>query len=187
MGLAPLIVLLKRLAIRAGDEAYDESARFWTKIFGINFALGVVTGIPMESQFGTNWAQFSRLAGGVIGQPLAMEGTFSFFLESAFLGLFLYGEKRLGRWGRKANCSYLVVAENLQRAFEFVFGCWHRDLSRPFTLSGWTYEVCLNCGKKFAYDRADIGCNVPLRKQGESGACREVSHADYASISLVQR
>src|SRR5260370_19716660 len=68
------------------------------KIFGINFALGVVTGIPMEFQFGTNWAQFSRLAGGVIRQPLAMEGTFSFFLESAFLGLFLYGEKRLGRW-----------------------------------------------------------------------------------------
>jgi cytochrome d ubiquinol oxidase subunit I len=53
----------------------------------------------MESQFGTNWAQFSRLTGGVIGQPLAMEGTFSFFLESAFLGLFLYGEKRLGKWG----------------------------------------------------------------------------------------
>jgi len=57
------------------------------------------TGIPMEFQFGTNWAQFSRLTGGVIGQPLAMEGTFSFFLESAFLGLFLYGEKRLGKWG----------------------------------------------------------------------------------------
>ena len=99
MGLAPLIVVLKTLAIRTGNEAYNESARFWTKIFGINFALGVVTGIPMEFKFGTNWAQFSRLAGGVIGQPLAMEGTFSFFLESAFLGLFLYGEKRLGRWG----------------------------------------------------------------------------------------
>ena len=99
MGLAPLIVVLKTLAIRTGNEAYNESARFWTKIFGINFALGVVTGIPMEFQVGTNWAQFSRLTGGVIGQPLAMEGTFSFFLESAFLGLFLYGEKRLGKWG----------------------------------------------------------------------------------------
>src|ERR1700730_16347487 len=84
MGLAPLIVVLKTLAIRTGNEAYNESVRFWTKIFGINFALGVVTGIPMEFQFGTNWAQFSRLTGGVIGQPLAMEGTFSFFLESAF-------------------------------------------------------------------------------------------------------
>jgi cytochrome d ubiquinol oxidase subunit I len=99
MGLAPLIVLLKTLAIRTGDEAYNESARFWTRIFGINFAIGVVTGIPMEFQLGTNWAQFARLTGGVIGQPLAMEGTFSFFLESAFLGLFLFGEKRLSKWG----------------------------------------------------------------------------------------
>lgn len=99
MGLAPLIVVLKTLAIRTGNERYNESARFWTKIFGINFALGVVTGIPMEFQFGTNWAQFARLTGGVIGQPLAMEGTFSFFLESAFLGLFLYGEKQLSQWG----------------------------------------------------------------------------------------
>ena len=99
MGLAPLIVVLKTLAIRTGNETYNESVRFWTKIFGINFALGVVTGIPMEFQFGTNWAQFSRLTGGVIGQPLAMEGTFSFFLESAFLGLFVYGAKRLGNGG----------------------------------------------------------------------------------------
>ena len=65
------------------------------RIFAINFVFGVVTGIPMEFEFGTNWAQFARVSGGVIGQPLAMEGVFSFFLESAFLGLFLYGEKRL--------------------------------------------------------------------------------------------
>ena len=70
MGVAPLIVVLKTLAIRTGNEAYSESARFWTKIFGINFVIGVVTGIPMEFQFGTNWAQFSKLTGGVIGQPL---------------------------------------------------------------------------------------------------------------------
>ena len=77
------------------DEIYHEAARFWARIFGINFVLGVVTGIPMEFQFGTNWSHFSRFAGGVIGQTLAMEGVFAFFLESVFLGLFLYGEKRL--------------------------------------------------------------------------------------------
>ena len=95
MGLALLIVVLKTLAIRTGNENYNESARFWVKIFAINFAMGVVTGIPMEFQFGTNWARFSRDAGGVIGQTLAMEGVYSFFLESAFLGLFVYGESRL--------------------------------------------------------------------------------------------
>ena len=95
MGLALLIVILKTVALRSGNRAYDEAARFWVKIFAINFAIGVVTGIPMEFQFGTNWAQFSKNAGGVIGQTLAMEGVFSFFLESTFLGLFVYGEKHL--------------------------------------------------------------------------------------------
>lgn len=99
MGLALLLVYLKTKALRTGDEHYNRAARFWARIFGINFALGVVTGIPMEFQFGTNWAQFSKVAGGVIGQTLAMEGVFSFFLESSFLGLFLFGEERLGRIG----------------------------------------------------------------------------------------
>ena len=95
MGLALLIVVLKTIALRTGDDRYNEAAGFWARIFAINFAVGVVTGIPMEFQFGTNWARFSRSAGGVIGQTLAMEGVFSFFLESSFLGLFIYGEKRL--------------------------------------------------------------------------------------------
>jgi cytochrome d ubiquinol oxidase subunit I len=96
MGLALLIVILKTMALRTGNPHYAAAARFWAKIFAINFAMGVVTGIPMEFQFGTNWSRFSKSAGGVIGQTLAMEGVFSFFLESIFLGAFLYGEKRLG-------------------------------------------------------------------------------------------
>ena len=96
MGLALLIVALKTMALRTGNEHYNRAAQFWAKIFAINFAMGVVTGIPMEFQFGTNWARFSKAAGGVIGQTLAMEGVFSFFLESSFLGAFLFGEKRLG-------------------------------------------------------------------------------------------
>ncbi len=96
MGLALLIVTLKTFALRTGEERYNRAARFWGRIFGINFAVGVVTGIPMEFQFGTNWARFSRDAGAVIGQTLAMEGVFSFFLESSFLGAFLFGERRLG-------------------------------------------------------------------------------------------
>lgn len=95
MGLALLIVILKTRALRTGDKRYDESAHFWGKIFGLAFAMGVVTGIPMEFQFGTNWARFSEATGGVIGQTLAMEGTFAFFLESSFLGLFLFGRKKL--------------------------------------------------------------------------------------------
>src|ERR1700759_215933 len=112
MGLALLIVALKTVAIRKQDERYNQAARFWARIFGINFVIGVVTGIPMEFQFGTNWSHFSQLTGGVIGQPLAMEGVFSFFLESAFLGLFLYGEKLLSK------------AMHWFAAFMVFFGSW---------------------------------------------------------------
>jgi cytochrome d ubiquinol oxidase subunit I len=96
MGLAWFLVFWKWMAIRTGDEKYNLAVRFWSKIFGLNFAVGVVTGIPMEFQFGTNWADFSRYAGGVIGQTLAMEGMFAFLLESAFVGAMVWGEKRLG-------------------------------------------------------------------------------------------
>lgn len=96
MGLSLMIVYFKWKFLRTKIEQYNDAAKFWMKIFALNFAMGVVTGIPMEFQFGTNWAKFSELTGGIIGQTLAMEGMFSFFLESSFLGLFLFGEKLLG-------------------------------------------------------------------------------------------
>src|SRR3954452_19996549 len=96
MGVAWFLVYWKWRALRTGEERYARAARFWARIFGLNFAVGVVTGIPMEFQFGTNWAGFSRYAGGIVGQTLAMEGMFAFFLESAFIGALIWGEKRLG-------------------------------------------------------------------------------------------
>lgn len=112
MGLAPLVVALKTVGLWKNDERYHQAARFWAKIFGISFVFGVVTGIPMEFQFGTNWSHFSKFAGGVIGQTLAMEGTFAFFLESAFLGMFLFGEKRL------------TPRQHWWTAFAVFFGSW---------------------------------------------------------------
>lgn len=109
MGLALLIFILKLLAYKKSDEAYDKAAQFWARIFGVNFVVGVATGIPLEFQFGTNWAQFSNFAGGVIGLTLALEGMFAFFAESAFLGLFLYGQKRLSPKGH-LFASFMVFA-----------------------------------------------------------------------------
>lgn len=97
MGLALIIVFYKGLYLKTNQLIFNDSAKFWAKIFAVNFGMGVVTGIPMEFQFGTNWAQFSERTGNIIGQTLAMEGMFSFFLESSFLGLFLFGEKLLGK------------------------------------------------------------------------------------------
>ena len=122
LGLGFLIFLMKILALKTGDERWNEAARFWSKIFAINFALGVVTGIPMEFQFGTNWSRFSKGAGAVIGHTLGMEGLYTFFLESSFLGLMLFGEKRLGQIGHTVATAavwigswmsgYLIVATN---------------------------------------------------------------------------
>jgi cytochrome d ubiquinol oxidase subunit I len=95
MGLAWFLVYWKWKALRTGEARYADAARFWARIFGLNFAVGVVTGIPMEFQFGTNWAGFTRYAGGIVGQTLAMEGMFAFFLESAFIGALVWGEKKL--------------------------------------------------------------------------------------------
>ena len=120
MGLALLMVILKTIALRKGDERYNVAARFWAKIFAINFAIGVVTGIPMEFQFGTNWSEFSKAAGGVIGQSLAMEGVFSFFLESSFLGLFLFGERRLGPVGHWLSAVLVFVGSWLSGYFIIV-------------------------------------------------------------------
>lgn len=109
MGLALLIVIMKAGGLRPGREHWNDAARFWIRIFGINFAVGVVTGIPMEFQFGTNWAKFSRYAGSVIGHTLAMEGLFAFFLESSFLSLLVWGERRLSRVGHFLAAVALFV------------------------------------------------------------------------------
>lgn len=122
MGLAFLIVVMKWWALHTRDEAWNNAARFWIRIFGLNFALGVVTGVPMEFQFGTNWAAFSQYAGKVVGHTLAMEGLFAFFLESGFIAILVFGEKRVGRighfiaalalWLGSWLSGYFIVATN---------------------------------------------------------------------------
>ena len=108
MGLAWFLVYWKWRALTSGQARYAEAARFWAKIFGLNFAMGVVTGLPMEFQFGTNWAEFTKFSGGVIGQTLAMESMFAFLLESAMVGALVWGEHRLGP--RKHFITALGVA-----------------------------------------------------------------------------
>jgi cytochrome d ubiquinol oxidase subunit I len=127
MGLALLIVIFKTIALRTGKGLYNDAARFWGRIFGISFLFGVVTGIPMEFQFGTNWARFSRLTGGVIGSTLVMEGVFAFFLESAFLGLFLYGEKRLSPIAHWWAGFLVFVGSWLSAYFIVATNAWMQD------------------------------------------------------------
>jgi cytochrome d ubiquinol oxidase subunit I len=124
MGLALLVFLLKTGALLKKDEGLAGASRFWVKVLGISFAIGVVTGIPMEFQFGTNWARFSREVGGVIGQTLAMETIFSFFLESTFLGLLLFGERRLGPRGHWFASLMVFVGAWLSGYFIIATNAW---------------------------------------------------------------
>jgi cytochrome bd ubiquinol oxidase subunit I len=187
MGLALLLVYLKTKALRTGDEHYNCSARFWARIFGINFALGVVTGIPMEFQFGTNWAAFSKAAGSVIGQTLAMEGVFSFFLESSFLGLFLFGEKRLGRIGHWWSAflvflgswlsGYLIVATDAWMQHPIGYGLGSRgeiELSSFWGLvlnqwALWQYaHTMLGAVQTGCFVMAAVGAFYLLTKRNET-------------------
>ena len=97
MGTALLILIFKTLYLRRREERFNTAAHFWARIFAITFIVGVVTGVPLEFEFGTNWARFSKYAGEIIAQTLAMEGAFAFFIESAFLGIFLFGERVFGQ------------------------------------------------------------------------------------------
>ncbi len=124
MGLAPLIVVLKTLHLLRRDEQSAIAARFWTRIFALNFAVGVITGIPMEFQFGTNWATFSAFAGGVIGQTLALEGVFAFFLESSFLGVLLFAEGRVGPWMHWLSAVLVAAGALLSGLFITATNAW---------------------------------------------------------------
>jgi cytochrome d ubiquinol oxidase subunit I len=136
IGMSWIILWMKLRHLRTGDVLYADMARFWTRIFALGFALGVATGITMEFQFGTNWAAYSRYVGDIFGAPLAAEGVFTFFLESTFLGLLLFGEKRISprmhavaafmvALGATLSAFWIIVANSWQqtpRGFEVVDG-----------------------------------------------------------------
>jgi cytochrome d ubiquinol oxidase subunit I len=124
MGLALLLLYLRSRALWSDSARHREAARFWTKIFALSFFFGVVTGIPLEFQFGTNWAKFSTFAGGVIGQTLAMEGVFAFFLESSFLGLLLFGEGRFSQRVLWAAALLLFLGSWLSGYFILATNAW---------------------------------------------------------------
>ncbi len=124
MGLTPFVAWYTLRAVRTGDATCERAARFWAKIFAVNFAIGIVTGIPMEFQFGTNWALFSERTGSVVGQPLAMEGIFAFFLESVFLGVFLYGGRFVSPRLRVASALLVWLGSWLSGFFIIAVDAW---------------------------------------------------------------
>jgi cytochrome d ubiquinol oxidase subunit I len=124
LGLSILIAIMETIYVRTGDEDYRRMAKFWGKIFLVNFAVGVVTGITLEFQFGTNWSRYSRYVGDIFGSLLAIEATLAFFLESTFLAVWVFGWNRLSPRFHAA-CIWLVAfASNLSALWILIANSW---------------------------------------------------------------
>ena len=160
IGMAWLIFIFESLHLKTQNVLYRKLSSFWIKLFGISFAIGVATGITMEFQFGTNWAAYSRFVGDIFGAPLAAEGIFAFFLESSFLGIMLYGEKRVSTklyWfsslmvaiGSTMSAFWIIVANSWQQtpvAYQVVNGRaeltdFFAAVFNPATFTAYTHDV----------------------------------------------
>ncbi len=127
LGLSWLLVAMESVYVLTGKEIYRDMTRFWGKLFGINFALGVTTGITMEFQFGTNWAYYSHYVGDIFGAPLAIEGLMAFFLESTMVGLFFFGWQRLSKPGHLLVTTLMALGANLSAALILIANGWMQD------------------------------------------------------------
>jgi cytochrome bd ubiquinol oxidase subunit I len=124
LGLSFLLAIMESAYVMTGREIWRDTARFWGKLFGINFAMGVATGITMEFQFGTNWAYYSHYVGDIFGAPLAIEGLMAFFLESTFVGLFVFGWDRLPKLGHLAVTWLVAIGSNLSALWILIANGW---------------------------------------------------------------
>ena len=127
LGLTWMLVIMESLYVMTGKQVYQDMVKFWGKLFGINFALGVTTGITLEFQFGTNWAYYSHYVGDIFGAPLAIEGLMAFFLESTFIGLFFFGWNRLSRPQHLLVTLLMAVGTNLSALWILVANGWMQN------------------------------------------------------------
>ena len=124
LGLSFILVIMESCYVVTNREIYRDMTRFWGKLFGINFAMGVATGITMEFQFGTNWAYYSHYVGDIFGAPLAIEGLLAFFLESTFVGLFFFGWNRLSKKKHLLVTFLMALGSNLSALWILIANAW---------------------------------------------------------------
>jgi cytochrome d ubiquinol oxidase subunit I len=127
LGMTFLLAIMESVYVMTGKQVYKDMTRFWGKLFGINFALGVTTGLTMEFQFGTNWAYYSHYVGDIFGAPLAIEGMMAFFLESTFIGLFFFGWDRLTRVQHLAVTWLVAIGSNMSALWILIANGWMQN------------------------------------------------------------
>src|SRR6195952_4004717 len=124
LGMAFLLAIMESVYVLSGKTIYKDMTRFWGKLFGINFALGVATGLTMEFQFGTNWAYYSHYVGDIFGAPLAIEGLMAFFLEATFIGLFFFGWEKLTKLQHLCVTWLVALGSNLSALWILIANGW---------------------------------------------------------------
>ena len=127
LGLAFLLAIMESVYVMTGKQVYKDMTKFWGKLFGINFALGVTTGLTMEFQFGTNWAYYSHYVGDIFGAPLAIEGLMAFFLESTFIGLFFFGWDRLTKVQHLSVTWLVAIGSNMSALWILIANGWMQN------------------------------------------------------------
>ncbi|MFP3848627.1 cytochrome ubiquinol oxidase subunit I [Pseudomonas sp. W5-01] len=127
LGMTFLLAIMESVYVMTGKPIYKDMTQFWGKLFGINFALGVTTGLTMEFQFGTNWAYYSHYVGDIFGAPLAIEGMMAFFLESTFIGLFFFGWDRLTRVQHLSVTWLVAIGSNLSALWILIANGWMQN------------------------------------------------------------
>ncbi len=124
LGLSMILMIMEAVYVMTGREIWRRMTKFWGMLFGINFAMGVATGITMEFQFGTNWAYYSHYVGDIFGAPLAIEGLMAFFLEATFVGLFFFGWDRLSKVGHLVVTGLVALGSNLSALWILIANAW---------------------------------------------------------------
>jgi len=127
LGLSWILVIMESVYVMTGKQVYRDMTKFWGKLFGINFAMGVATGLTMEFQFGTNWSYYSHYVGDIFGAPLAIEGLMAFFLESTFVGLFFFGWQRLSKRQHLAVTFLVALGSNLSALWILIANAWMQN------------------------------------------------------------
>ncbi len=184
LGLSLLLAIMESVYVMTGRTVWRDATKFWGTLFGINFAMGVATGVTMEFQFGTNWAYYSHYVGDIFGAPLAIEGLMAFFLEATFVGLFFFGWKRLDQ-GSASRVTWLVaLGSNFSALWILVANCWMLNpVGAHFNPQTMRMELT-----SFSRGAVQSGRAVEIRAYGERRLChrRDVRDVHRRLLHVAQ-
>ena len=127
LGMTFMLAIMESVYVMTGKQVYKDMTKFWGKLFGINFAIGVATGLTMEFQFGTNWSFYSYYVGDIFGAPLAIEALMAFFLESTMVGMFFFGWDRLSKVKHLACTWLMAIGTNMSALWILVANAWMQN------------------------------------------------------------